>query len=50
MSVTRLKFTTAQRLLELVGGNPDQGSKVPYAPATPPAGHCTGIQFDGVRR
>lgn len=28
VSVTRLRFTTPQRLLELVGGNPQQGSRV----------------------
>ena len=28
VSVTRLKFTSPQRLLELVGGNPERGSRV----------------------
>jgi len=28
VSVTRLKFSTAERLLQLIGGGPEQGSRV----------------------
>jgi hypothetical protein len=31
VSVTRLQFTTPQRLLELVGGDPQKGSRVASA-------------------